>query len=114
MWTRALSATEVEQLYRRGGNRVKFQIRSCLSPTCAENPTWLGYDGSASTFFTELNNNTLPATMAGSVRTTLPVMTFSDYVRLILGNTRYMQYKIDFESDSTTLVPSVKSVSASY
>ncbi len=114
IWHRPLSATEVQQLYRRGANRVKYRIRSCLSPTCFDNPTWMGYDGSSATFFSELNNNTLPAAMNGNVRTIPPVMDFSDFISLILPNSQYLQYEITMESDSLTLVPSVESVSVSY
>ena len=114
IWTRALTATEVQQLYRRGGNRLKFQVRSCASPTCAENPTWLGPDGSSSTFFTELNNNSSPSTGLGTPLTGLPVITFSDYPFLVLGNSEWFQYKIIFESDSNTLDPTVRSVTPSY
>lgn len=114
IWTRTLSATEVQQLYRRGANRIKIQVRSCASPTCFDNLAWQGYDGTAATFFSELNNNTVPAAMSGNVKTTLPVMLFSDFVSLVLANTQWLQYKLTLESDSTTLVPSVKSVTTSY
>ena len=33
MWTRPLSATEAQQLFQRGGNRIKYQLRACLSPS---------------------------------------------------------------------------------
>ncbi len=114
IWTRNLSGTEAQQLYQRGGNRVKFQIRACSSPSCADNPGWMGYSGDNTTFFSELNNNTLPATMAGNVQTAEPVMTFSDFVALILANTQFFQYQITFESDSTALVPKVESVTVAY
>lgn len=114
IWTRALSATEVEQLYRRGANRVKFQIRACVSPDCSDNPTWLGPDGSSSTFFTELNNNNIPSSGLGAVRTASPVMTYADFISLILPNTQYFQYQMTLESDSTTLVPSIRSFTTSY
>lgn len=34
IWNRALSTTEVQQLYRRGANRIKYQIKSCVDSTC--------------------------------------------------------------------------------
>ncbi len=34
-WTRPLTDDEVLQLYRRGANRVKFQVKSCIDSTCA-------------------------------------------------------------------------------
>jgi hypothetical protein len=114
IWTRALTATEVQQLYQRGANRVRFQIRSCLSPTCADNPTWLGPDGSSATYFTELNNNTAPSTGLGAPLTGLPNLSFADYPFLILSNSRYFQYQMLMQTDNTSYRPSVRSVSTSY
>jgi hypothetical protein len=34
IWSRALTATEVQQLYRRGANRIKYQIKSCVDSSC--------------------------------------------------------------------------------
>ncbi len=34
IWNRALSATEISQLYRRGANRIKLQVKSCIDATC--------------------------------------------------------------------------------
>ena len=34
IWTKSLSATEVRQLYQRGANRVKYQVRSCIDSSC--------------------------------------------------------------------------------
>jgi len=36
IWSRALSATEVKELYRRGSNRVKYQLRSCSASDCSD------------------------------------------------------------------------------
>lgn len=36
IWGRALSGVEVLQLYRRGVNRVKYQLRSCTTDTCSD------------------------------------------------------------------------------
>ncbi len=33
-WSRALSVNEVQQLYRRGANRVKLQVKSCIDSNC--------------------------------------------------------------------------------
>ncbi len=113
-WTRTLSGTEIQQLYQRGANRIKFQIRSCTAFDCSDNPTWLGSDGSSSTFFTEINNNTLPTSGLGSVYATSPTMIFSNFPFLVLPNSQYFQYKINFESDSATLVPKLNSFTVFY
>lgn len=114
IWNRVLSATEVRQLYQRGANRLRFQVRSCILPNCSDNPTWLGPDGSSSSYFTEMNNNTIPTTGLGVPRATLPEITFSDYPFLVLPNTSFFQYMMIMETDNTNIVPSVRAVSASY
>lgn len=34
VWDRSLSDSEIQQLYRRGGNRIKYQVKSCVDPAC--------------------------------------------------------------------------------
>ncbi len=34
IWNRALNANEIQQLYRRGANRIKFQVKSCVDALC--------------------------------------------------------------------------------
>lgn len=34
LWSRALSPTEIQQLYRRGANRVKYQVKICVDSSC--------------------------------------------------------------------------------
>ncbi len=34
IWSRDLTDDEVQQLYRRGANRVKFQVKSCIDSAC--------------------------------------------------------------------------------
>ncbi len=34
IWERALSADEVQQIYRRGANRIKLQVKSCVDSNC--------------------------------------------------------------------------------
>lgn len=107
LWSRALSDAEVLTLYRRGANRVKFQVRNCTSSTCADIPAWQGPDGTAATWFTELNNNQLPLTGLGNVLTGSPSMLWSDFPSIIKIN-RYMQYKFTLETDNVTYSPNVK------
>jgi trimeric autotransporter adhesin len=105
VWKRALSAAEVLELYRRGGNRIKFQLRSCTASNCSDNPTWLGPDGSNATFFTEINNNSLPDSGLGSVLSTPPVLYFSSFPLLVMLNNRYFQYRATLETDNATYSP---------
>ncbi len=34
VWDRVLTSDEVQQLYRRGANRIKLQVKSCIDPSC--------------------------------------------------------------------------------
>ncbi|MBC76056.1 MAG: hypothetical protein CME64_08560 [Halobacteriovoraceae bacterium] len=56
IWTTNLSASEVLEHYRRGANRVKYQIRTCSDSSCSGSPEWKGPGGDSSTFFSELYN----------------------------------------------------------
>ncbi|MBC7742298.1 MAG: LamG domain-containing protein [Bdellovibrionaceae bacterium] len=105
IWNRALSPAEILQLYRRGGNRLEFQFRTCTSPTCADNPAWQGPDGTATTYFSELYNNSIQATGMGTVLTTPPTMTFINFAAFVLARKRYFQYKGILNSDSTSNTP---------
>lgn len=105
IWNRALSAAEILQLYRRGGNRVQFQFRACQSPTCADNPGWVGPNGTATSYFTELYNNSTQSTGLGNVLLPFPRMTFSNFGLFILPRNRYFQYRAFLNSDSTATTP---------
>ena len=68
LWSRALSPREIIELYRRGGNRLKYQVRTCTTATaagndCADDPNgaaWKGPDGTRFTYFSELANRETP------------------------------------------------------
>jgi hypothetical protein len=138
LWGRALSATEVLQLYRRGANRVKYQLRPCADSACAANPSWQGPDGTNQTYFSESLNNSGQASYSGqslswggdptsayTVLTSLPAMlfsNFSDISGLATAVNPYFQYRAVLESDdastsctyassSTWCSPEIQSVS---
>lgn len=112
IWTRALTAAEVLHLYRRGAYRTKFQLRSCLLSDCSDVPVWQGPDGTASTFFSELNNSTVPLTGYGNAKPGIPLMTFSEFPSVSISSDRYFQYQATFEADNTTVQPSITSATA--
>lgn len=105
-WSRALTDAEMYSLYRRGANRVKFQVRTCPDSTCSTNPTWRGPDNTASTYFTEFNNNSAPTTGTGNPLTAEPTMSFSTFSSIPIAN-RYFQYKFILETDNTSYRPDV-------
>ena len=114
IWHRALSSAEVLQLYRRGANRIKFQVRSCTSSDCSDrSPSgdWLGPDGTNQTYFSELNNNTAPLAQTGFVNSSYADLTLSDFTNPPSAS-RYFQYKAILEGDDadSSLGPALKRV----
>lgn len=122
LWNRALSDSEIEQMYRRGAHRVKFQVRGCSDTTCATNPVWVGPSGTNADYFSELNNNTQPYSYLGNVVDEPFSVSWNDLG--VLNPTfetwratnvalPFMQYKLRLESDTTAFYPDVTSVSFS-
>ncbi len=102
IYDRPLSDDEIKTLYRRGANRLKYQVRSCPNSTCT-NEAWLGPDGTSGTYFSELHNNQtidVNGLPVGPVLTTNPQFTFSDFVTAPSSN-RYFQYRAFLESDDS-------------
>jgi hypothetical protein len=106
MWSRTLSVAEILEVYRRGANRIKYQVRTCTLSDCQDQKDitqgkgWKGPSGDYSSYFSELNNTTLNAaggaTNAGSAK-----MTFSNFSGRGLSITpaQYFQYRAVLESD---------------
>ena len=106
IWTRALTATEVLNLYQRGGNNVKFQIKTCDTNTCGDVATWKGPDNTAASYFTEFNNNTVQASGAGTVLTVFPSMIYANFPPLVVNTKRFFQYQSTLTTDVSTIQPS--------
>jgi hypothetical protein len=87
LWKRVLTEAEVLELYRKGRNEVKFQVRSCSSSDCSDG-IWKGEDNTGLSYFSELNNNLA----------TDPSLLFSNHSASI-SNNRYFQYKVLMQSD---------------
>jgi hypothetical protein len=107
IWNRALNADEVKELYRRGANRVKFQVRTCVTSNCNDNPTWLGPNGSNSplTYFSEIHNNTsfsATGNPTGRVIPEFPDLNFSWFTNLVVPGRQFFQYRAILESDDTS------------
>jgi hypothetical protein len=105
VWNRVLHPTEILQLYRRGANRVKHQVRVCTAADCTDDPTganWKGPDNTRYSYFSEILNtstyNTATNLPTGNVLKGLPSMLFSTF-NTVLGTSRYFQYRTIFESE---------------
>ena len=57
LWKRALTNEEAVDLYRRGANRLKVQVRSCDDAAC-DGEEFVGPDGTPDSYFSELLNPT--------------------------------------------------------
>ncbi len=105
MWSRDLNANEIKQLYRRGANQLKYQVRNCTASNCSDDSTganWKGPDGTNQSYFSELHNmSSQSASPSGTTNTTLPSMLFSNFT-LPVSTSRYFQYRTILESDDTT------------
>jgi hypothetical protein len=105
VWGKALNSTEIKQLYRRGANRIRYQVRSCPDSTCSTNPSWLGPNNTNQTYFSELNNNAIPSdgadlSTSDIVQNGQPTITFANFSSAVSAN-RYIQYRAILESDDT-------------
>jgi hypothetical protein len=116
VWDRVLSDIEVLSVYRRGANRLEYQVRTCVDPTCL-NENWTGSDGTKFTYFSELHNIKTAGTYDanGSVQTDPLSLYFPEFSALT--NKRYFQYRVIMESDDeanscsgSTCMPSIDSV----
>jgi fibronectin type 3 domain-containing protein len=103
-WSRALTDSELVQLYQRGASRVLMQARTCANADCSDDPTdanWIGSSASPSTYLSEINN----------VTATAPQFLFNNFG----GNPTnqpYFQYRAVLESDDAAISPDLVSVSA--
>lgn len=124
IWNRALgdgtngTSNEVLELYRRGANRLKYQIRSCANSDCSDQQTltttgqgWKGPDNTQLSYFSELYNTTSNV-LGGTVATGTPTMTFSNFGSLSLTSNRYVQYRAILESDDVNTLCTYNSTSA--
>lgn len=112
IWNRELTQAEIGQLFRRGANQTKLQIRVCTTSDCSDNPIWLGPSlvkaGTAGpyNYFTEIQNNTsLVASTgnpSGQVKVVLPELFLNLFTGFTVNNERYFQYQIILESDDTS------------
>ncbi len=95
VYSRSLGASEILNLYKRGTERVRFQVRSCGSSCTSE--SYVGPDGTSGSYFEEQDSNT----------TALPSFSLSG----VVSAGRYFQYQATLETSNTSYSPDIKSVS---
>ncbi|RYZ54059.1 MAG: LamG domain-containing protein [Proteobacteria bacterium] len=98
LWSRALLDSEIKSVYLRGGNRVKFQVKSCSTANCIDG-VLLGPEGNDTSYYTEILNSTNPTNPLGLAKPTSPNLEFGTVGLNVPTGNRYFQYKVILESD---------------
>ena len=109
VWNRALTATEVQQVFQRAGNNIRFQIRTCDNADCSDG-TWKGTSNTNTSYFSELNNTSIPnSNGSGTVLNTAPNIVFNDFPSLVVDYKRFLQYQATLSTSNTSVVPVLSS-----
>lgn len=98
LFSSALSAGDILNIYKRGAFRVKMRVASCNDAACS-GETLVGPDGTAADFYSELSTST----NASPSKTLFNV-----------SDNQYFQYQMVMESTSSTLGPLVEDVTVTY
>lgn len=99
VWNRVLSATEATDVYRRAALNMRIQVRSCNDAACS-GETFVGPDGTASTYYDELSNTTLNPPATSSITN--------------LDENRYFQYQVLFTTQNSSISPELLSLTVNY
>ena len=94
VYSRALSAAEVADRYKRGVLSLKYQVRSCVNSNCSDG-TFAGPDGTGSSYYSEANNST----------NSTPLFSLTN-----VNNNRYFQYKSFLDTTDSALTPELKNI----
>ncbi|PIR04299.1 MAG: hypothetical protein COV59_01530 [Candidatus Magasanikbacteria bacterium CG11_big_fil_rev_8_21_14_0_20_39_34] len=94
----ALTDTQILDMYKRGANRLQFQVRSCDDGACS-GESFIGPDGSSGTYYSELTD----------ASTALPSKTLGN-----VSNNRYFQYKAFLETSQSTISPALLDITLTY
>ncbi len=95
IFDRALTDTEVTDIFKRGLENLRFQVRSCDDSSCS-GEAFIGPDGTGSTYYSELSNGSLG----------LPVLPLTN-----VDSNRFFQYKSYFNTDDSAYSPKLYDVS---
>ena len=98
VWRKALTEGEIEELYRRGALRIRYQVRTCATRECIDNEPFVGPDGTSATFYSELMNETNET----------PVFDLTENPSL--ANGPYFQWKAFFQTADVAISPELSNV----
>ena len=82
-------------MYERGGLTIRFQARGCADATCSANPAYIGQDGTNATFF-----DNYPVFGQGAA-----------WAMSGITGVQYLQYKAYIDTYSSSVTPTIKTVS---
>jgi len=108
VWERELSDQDVKQLYQRGAGNIRVQVRGCSASDCSDQTSsskgWKGPSGDAYSYFTEVYNNSQITNLVPTGTTLLssPDMAFSNFFDFSFTASRYWQYRVFMESESSS------------
>ena len=91
-WKRAVTGTEVLNLYKRGSERLRFRVRSCNDSACS-GENFIGPGGSQTAYFEEQDTNTIA----------LPSVSLAG----IVADNQYFQYEATLETSNTSYSPDI-------
>jgi trimeric autotransporter adhesin len=101
IWSRALSANEVRELYLRGANRIRAHVRSCSDSSCGGSD-WNGSAGTTTSYLDEQQNcatvSSSTGACTGALKTTKPSYRFADFP-MTVSDQRYFQYQMFLDSN---------------
>jgi hypothetical protein len=79
MWSRALTATEVSDLYRKGVSRLDLNIYSCSDPSCEAKTGAQNISNASNSVWVNLNSSVLNSRYLGIEAYFLKAKGFEDY-----------------------------------
>lgn len=94
LYSRALSAGEIQERYERGARNIRTQVRACNNPLCSDG-TFVGPSGGAGDYYDENDNTAL----------TPPNIAITN-----LQNGRYFQYKTIFSGIAGAQMPAISNI----
>ncbi len=102
IWNRVLTAAEIVQFYRRGANKIQYQVRSCDDVNCT-GEAWQGPTNDLTKWFSEAQSYaTINASGQGTghIKLVNPLFTFVDYLSAGLSviKNQYFQYRVMMSS----------------
>ena len=101
LYQRALSASEIQERYRRGASQVLIQVRNCLDQICDESSDegFIGPDGTLSSYYSEALNSSLEPPL---------------FSLLYIGDSAALQFRVLLKTLDGQSLPVLQDLQAAY